>query len=208
MADLTEKIDDLICSFEGGGDLTMDTVAMLIFGWAVFGVMVLAISKYVYGRYFAGVAVTSEPTVVKKAASVAETSAPAVTNVQEQSKNGDGEKVAPKSEGGLVFSKMSTSRSGGKFVPPTPPLRKRLSTKKGSGPAVSGSRTLAHIIPPSAAGPDSECVHWINELFTWLYSNSDAVDDVFNVWLQCLNDYTKKSVVEVSIIKQLLKILT
>lgn len=198
MADLTEKIDDLICSFEGGGDITMDTVAMLIFGWAVVALLVLAISKYVHGRFFAKAIVNNETPVVKKVIPGSEVSTTAASSASERLSDSDGEKV--KSDGGLVFSKMGAPRSSGKFVPPTPPLRKRLSTKKGSGPIPAGLRTHASITPPTVTGPDPVCVRWVNELFVWLYSNLIIVDELLSVWLQTLNEYAKKSVVEVSIL--------
>jgi hypothetical protein len=62
MADLADSIDDLICSFEGGGETTMDTVAMLIFGWMVFGLFVLLIGKFIYGRYMGS---SEDPTETK-----------------------------------------------------------------------------------------------------------------------------------------------
>lgn len=51
MADLADQIDDYICSFEGVGDLTMDTLAMLIFAWAVLGLFLLWLCKYLYKKY-------------------------------------------------------------------------------------------------------------------------------------------------------------
>lgn len=51
MADLADQIDDFICTFEGVGDLTMDTLAMLIFAWAVGGLILLWLCKFLYGKY-------------------------------------------------------------------------------------------------------------------------------------------------------------
>lgn len=51
MADLADQIDDYICSFEGVGDLTMDTLAMLIFAWAVIALFVLWLCKFLYNKY-------------------------------------------------------------------------------------------------------------------------------------------------------------
>lgn len=200
MADLTEKIDDLICSFESGGDFTMDTVAMLIFGWAVLGVVVLALTKYVYGRFFAKKApVSNEPILSKKVASGTESSGVSSTTTttsathKEQSK----EMSKDKSDGLSLYSKTSSAKTGGKFVPPTPPLRKRLSTKKGSALIPAVSRTPTQIPSLSITGPDFECVQWVNELYMWIYSNSDIANEILNVWLQTLNDYMKNSTDEV-----------
>lgn len=51
MADLADQIDDYICSFEGVGDLTMDTLAMVIFAWAVMALFLLWLCKFLYNKY-------------------------------------------------------------------------------------------------------------------------------------------------------------
>lgn len=51
MADLADQIDDFICSFEGVGDLTMDTLAMFIFAWAVLALFLLWLCKFLYKKY-------------------------------------------------------------------------------------------------------------------------------------------------------------
>lgn len=51
MADLADQIDDYICSFEGVGDLTMDTLAMLIFAWAVVALFLVWLCKFLYTKY-------------------------------------------------------------------------------------------------------------------------------------------------------------
>jgi hypothetical protein len=38
----------------------------------------------------------------------------------------------------------------------------------------------------------------VNRVFQWLYSDLSAVSEVIGVWIQALNDFTKKSVAEVS----------
>lgn len=49
--DLADQIDDYICSFEGIGDLTMDTLAMFIFVWAVLALFLLWLCKFLYNKY-------------------------------------------------------------------------------------------------------------------------------------------------------------
>lgn len=197
MADLADRIDDLICSFEGGGDTTMDTVAMLIFGWTVLGLFVLAIGKYVYARFFAKINV-SKDTAAPSAIAETVATVPVNSATEPIADISDGEKPITKSDVGTVFAKTSSARSGGKFVPPTPPIRKRLSTKKGSGPTPAGPRTYALATPPTATGADPESVRWVNEVFLWLYSDLVILNELLNVWIQTLNEFTKKSVAEVS----------
>ncbi|XP_067003359.2 phospholipid transfer protein C2CD2L isoform X3 [Anabrus simplex] len=191
MADLADRIDDLICSFEGGGDTTMDTVAMLMFGWMIFGLVVLAIGRYIYSRFLSTPTDTKEkvPVVVEPKAIVA-------SSVSE-----DGTAVpAPKEAPKIV------PRPAGGTVPPTPPVRKRLSTKKGSGPSPSPSRSTL-VPPPLATGPDSESVQWVNEVFYWLYTDLVIVNEILGVWIQALNEYCKKSVTEHGVGVEFVRIL-
>ncbi|XP_034944691.1 uncharacterized protein [Chelonus insularis] len=62
MADLAERVDDLICSFDSSGDTTMDTLSMLIFGWMLFGLIVLCVGKYIYNRFVLHEKIGSSPT--------------------------------------------------------------------------------------------------------------------------------------------------
>lgn len=52
--DLAESVDDLICAFDGTGDRTMDTLAMLVFGWLLAALFVLWLGRLLYGRFVAG----------------------------------------------------------------------------------------------------------------------------------------------------------
>lgn len=186
MADLADKIDDLICSFEGGGDSTMDTVAMLVFGWTVLVLFGLAIAKYVYARFIRKVPV-SVPSETKPLTEAVPVKTPE-TDVKPETKA-----VAPVAT--AAKPTVSAARSGGKYVPPTPPLRKRLTAKKGSGPSPSPNHRQT---PPTASGPDAEAVRWTNALLAWVYTDPNALDELVNVWIQNLNDSSKKSVEEVS----------
>lgn len=51
MADLAERVDDLICSFDSSGaGATMDTLSMLIFGWMLLGLVILCVGKFIYNK--------------------------------------------------------------------------------------------------------------------------------------------------------------
>lgn len=70
--DLADKIDEYICTIDGVSDLTMDNLAMALFGWAVGGLVVVGLAKYLYGRYaakkqnaIAGTAAGTDVKVVK-----------------------------------------------------------------------------------------------------------------------------------------------
>ncbi|KAK9510046.1 hypothetical protein O3M35_004919 [Rhynocoris fuscipes] len=179
MEDLADKIDDLICTFEGGGDTTMDTVAMYMFGWMLFGLVVLGVGRFAYGKFIRTRLSSTDKTVTPKT-DVAEVIKPAKAVVTESAK--------------------PVAASAGKYVPPTPPVRKRLGSKSGrpTGLVVKPKSSTVIHPPPTATGPESESVKWVNDFFTWLYSDIVVVNELLNTWIQSLNEFTKKSVAEVS----------
>jgi len=192
MADLADKIDDLICSFEGGGDSAMDTLAMLVFGWTVLALFVLAIAKYVYARFVKKSAV---PADVVKAVTVSTDAAKTDTAtpvVKPEVKSVPAAAAAPTRRG----SAGGRVGNGGKFVSPTPPLRKRLSAKGAPSP-VGSARPGPGVTLPTVTGPDPEAVRWVNELLYWLYSDGNGLEEIVNVWIATLNELAKKSVEEV-----------
>lgn len=49
--DLADQIDDYICTFEGLGDITMDSLAIFIFIWAVLALFLVWLCKFLYQKY-------------------------------------------------------------------------------------------------------------------------------------------------------------
>ncbi|CAH1389002.1 unnamed protein product [Nezara viridula] len=184
MEDLADKIDDLICTFEGGSDTTMDTIAMYMFGWMLVGLIVLGVGRYAYARFIR----TKD---VKEKSDTSEVTTPVLkTDVSTT------DSTKP-----LVKESSKPVASGGKYVPPTPPVRKRLGSKSGAGVVrptglvKSKSSSMTHP-PPTATGAESESVKWVNELFLWLYTDLVVVNELLNAWILSLNEFTKKSVAE------------
>lgn len=85
-------------------------------------------------------------------------------------------------------------KSGG-YVPPTPPVRKRL-TRQSPAPDLKKTK---YVPAPQCTGADNICVLWVNDVFQWLYNDLVIVNELLSLWIQSLNDYTKKSVAEVSL---------
>lgn len=169
MADLADKIDDLICTFDGTLNTTLDTLTMYAFGVFVFVLLVLVVSYHFYGKHRKPKSITSEK----------------VLNI-----NGVDAKTKD-------VQKNAGSLGSGKTVPSTPPLRKRLGSKSGKIANITPSKTKTHILPPVAMGPEAESVKWVNELFTWLYSDLVVVNELVSLWIQSLNESMKSCVAEV-----------
>ncbi|XP_036147981.1 uncharacterized protein LOC105836218 isoform X3 [Monomorium pharaonis] len=233
MADLAERVDDLICSFDSTGETTMDTLSMLIFGWMLFGLVVLCVGKFVYNRFvlneFTTVptttatvtsssqfskdghtrhdevtsAVTSGSIVGKlfdksKSVSPSSTSSSLLTRTGTGSAAGGGGTVgaaaaaAAASGGGIGAIAGVRSPSPGGYVPPTPPIRKRL-TRKTSGALISPSRSSRALHLPTATGANAEAVRWVNELIVWLHHDLVILNELLATWVASLNDFTAGS---------------
>ncbi|KAL6259427.1 hypothetical protein P5V15_009349 [Pogonomyrmex californicus] len=253
MADLAERVDDLICSFDSTGETTMDTLSMLIFGWMLFGLVVLCVGKYVYNRFVlnelsaaaaatsssslqlgkdghayhgesavtmsaaSGTAVgklldkskstlvssTSSSSLARAGAGVAggggTVSAAAVTagnsssgGTTAGSSGGNGSGGGGGGGGGTSVVAGTRSPSPGGYVPPTPPIRKRL-IRKTSGALISPSRSSRALHLPTATGADAEAVRWVNELIVWLHHDLVILNELLATWVVSLNDFTAGS---------------
>lgn len=189
--DLAENVDDLICAFDGIGDTTMDTLAMFLFGWILAAFFVLWLGKFVYGKFLAKQQKSNEVKAKIETSSTAEeklTVAAASTTTSS---------VISDSVDGKVSIKKSSSlpKVAAKGVPATPPVRRRL-TRQSPGPDLKKSK---YIPAPQCTGADNVSVLWINDVFQWLYNDLVIVNEILQVWIQSLNDYCRKSDVEVSI---------
>ncbi|KMQ98043.1 serine threonine-protein kinase d3 [Lasius niger] len=239
MADLAERVDDLICSFDSAGETTMDTLSMLIFGWMLFGLVVLCVGKYVYNRFVLNeLAVTAAAsssaqlgkdshhgesggvltgTVVGKLFDRSKSTSPSSTSPSPLVRAGTGGAGGGTTTGasgtasaasgggggggggGSVGGGVGTgavagvrSPSPGGYVPPTPPIRKRL-TRKTSGGLVSPSRSSRALHLPTATGADAEAVRWVNELIVWLHYDLVILNELLATWVVSLNDITAGS---------------
>lgn len=168
--DLAEAVDDLICVLDGSVDTTMDTLAMLLFGWVLAAIFLLWLGKAIYERFVVGRSSKTTPGTLTKT----ESSPDVLDAVKKQPV------IVPK--------------AAGAFVPPTPPVRRRL-TRQSPAPEARKSRFVP---APQATGPDNIVVLWVNDVFQWLYNDFVIVNELLQVWILALNEYTKKSVTEVS----------
>ncbi|XP_024227970.1 uncharacterized protein LOC100746676 isoform X12 [Bombus impatiens] len=206
MADLAERVDDLICSFDSAGDTTMDTLSMLIFGWMLFGLVVLCVGKYVYNRFVLN-ELGSGAIVTAKDGHIVHGDSVGVSGGAGAGGAGGG--------GGTAGGGGGGGGSGGKLLS----LGKQKIVSSGSvslgagagggGSAGSGSHAAAPhpsvISParsskslnlPTATGADPDAVRWVNEIIVWLYSDPAILDQLLAAWVASLNDFTSNSVDE------------
>lgn len=182
MADLAEAVDDFICSFDYM-DTAMDNLVMLIFIWILFSLVLLGIAKWAYGRFVkkAEVKVIDE-TVTKKPATEIVASADSVLATSAKVRSAT-----------LKASKPSS------FVPPTPPNKKRLG-RMSPGPEQLNPKKHQSLVIPVCTGSDPPSVQWVNELLAWLYNDLVIVNELVQQWIVSMNEFSKKSVEEVSVL--------
>jgi len=237
MADLAERVDDLICSFDSAGETTMDTLSMLIFGWMLFGLVMLCVGKYVYNRFVLNeLAATSSSSsqlgkdghvqgesvvtvssaagntigrLFDKSKSVSPSSTSSSPPTRATASTGGGATTNAVSGTGAISGTAAAAAGGGTgaitsarspspggYVPPTPPVRKRL-TRKTSGALISPSRSSRALHLPTATGADAEAVRWVNELIVWLHYDLVILNELLALWVASLNDFTVGSTDEV-----------
>ncbi|XP_050315110.1 C2 domain-containing protein 2 isoform X2 [Anthonomus grandis grandis] len=181
--DLAEAVDDLICVLDGSGEATMDTLAMFLFGWILAALFVLWLGKAIYQRF----------TARGKSTQTTTTTTPAQESPDSLDFGGGAKKqpiIAPKATGA--------------FVPPTPPVRRRLTRQS---PAPEAGRKGRYVAAPQCTGPDNVVVLWVNDVFQWLYSDFVIVNEMLQVWLGAVNEYAKRSVAEQGIGVELVRVL-
>lgn len=179
--DLAEVVEDLICTFDGSGDTTMDTLAMLVFGWILVALFVLWLGKIIYEKLQA------------KSTAKANEIAQKTKLIESTAKTTDSVDIGDAKVGKKVASKSGSSAGAAGYVPPTPPVRKRL-TRQSPAPEVKKPKFIP---APQCTGPDNVCVLWVNDVLQWLYNDFVIVNELLAVWIQSLNEFAKKSVAEV-----------
>lgn len=175
--DLAESVDDLICTFDGFGDTTMDTLAMFIFGWILAALFLLWLGKILYNKY-----------IIKRDAKSK------VEPVKVEEKKAQSDAIDSPAKTSVVKSVSATTKGGKGYVPPTPPVRKRI-TRQSPGPDLN--RKLKYVPAPQCTGPDNVSVLWVNDFFQWLYNDLEVVNELIGVWIRNLNGYAQKASNEV-----------
>ncbi|XP_043642096.1 uncharacterized protein LOC122612494 isoform X4 [Drosophila teissieri] len=214
--DLADQIDDYICSFEGLGDLTMDSLAIFIFLWAVLALFSVWLIKLLYHKYLnkdkAPSAANSRQT------SVAPTSASPTSSAGKTEKrlSEPRDLLATKSKvEGLDLSKPLAGASGGRGRSSASPLnsggaaaggpRRRVVRQSSTGPE---NRKKRYVPPPSnVVGPETSSVTWTSQVFRWLYSDLVIVNELLMSWVIAINDTLRKSVEEHGVAVEVVRVL-
>ncbi|XP_034142227.1 uncharacterized protein LOC117592447 isoform X6 [Drosophila guanche] len=211
--DLADQIDDYICSFEGLGDLTMDSLAIFIFLWAVLALFSVWLCKLLYHKYLnkekpTSAANSRQSSVVPGAAAVVSSSKP------EKRLSEPRDMLATKSKV-EDLSKPLTGGSAGRGRSSASPLsggaagaagpRRRVVRQSSTGPE---NRKKRYVPPPSnVVGPETSSVTWTSQVFRWLYSDLVIVNELLMSWVIAINDSLRKSVEEHGVAVEVVRVL-
>ncbi|KAL7737149.1 hypothetical protein ACLKA6_005357 [Drosophila palustris] len=220
--DLADQIDDYICSFEGLGDLTMDSLAMFIFLWAVLALFSVWLCKLLYHKYLnkganvagsasnsrqgsvapAGGALASGGAKIEKRLSEPRELLATKAKVDDLSK--------PLTGGGSAGRGRSTASpmgggSGGGAGGAAGGARRRMVRQSSTGPE---NRKKRYVPPPSnVVGPETSSVTWTSQVFRWLYSDLVIVNELLMSWVIAINDTLRKSVEEHGVAVEVVRVL-
>ncbi|KRF99144.1 uncharacterized protein Dwil_GK17967, isoform G [Drosophila willistoni] len=218
--DLADQIDDYICSFEGLGDLTMDSLAMFIFLWAVLALFSVWLCKLLYSKYLnkkpASAANSRQSSVAPGGLSTGSGSA---TGKPEKRLSEPRDLMATKTKvddlakplvGGISAGRGRSSASpgaigggggGGGAAGP----RRRVVRQSSTGPE---NRKTRYVPPPSnVVGPETSSVTWTSQVFRWLYSDLVIVNELLMSWVIAINDSLRKSVEEHGVAVEVVRVL-
>lgn len=209
--DLADQVDDYICTFEGFGDIAMDSLAMFVFIWSLFVLISIWLGKFLYSKYIKKDVTVDTSSTATTVPSVAKTVAP-VSSAIPVRKSEPREIVRHNGGGG------GGGGGGGRGLSATPsradtPLasqaqlaRKRLS-RKSPGPELR-TRSRHTPIPQNIMGEDSSNITWVTRTFRWLYSDLTIVNELLQTWTVAVNDFIRSELRKEDITIEIVRILS
>lgn len=197
--DLADQVDDYICTFEGLGDLVMDSLAMFVFIWSLCVLFLIWLGKFLYHKYVKktqGSPITDQATqnLVKQASVVSNVPIRKSEPKEMHGINGAGIRSGSAGGGG-GFAGGGIGGGGGKPMRADTPLggpaavRKRL-TRRSPGPEIK--QRHRHVqIPQNIMGQDAQSTTWVTKTFRWLYSDLTIINELLHTWTVAINDFIK-----------------
>lgn len=213
--DLADQVEDYICTFEGFGDIAMDSLAMFVFIWSLCVLVSIWLGKFLYSKYIKKGEVSSVETTsssVSSTASIAKT-VPTVTSTAPIRKSEPREIARSGGMGG-----GGGGGGGGRGLSGTPiradtPLasqaqlaRKRLS-RKSPGPEIR-ARSRHTPVPQNIMGEDPSSTTWATRTFRWLYSDLTIVNELLQNWTVAVNDFIRSELRKEDVTIEVVRVLS
>ena len=171
---MADRLDDLICTFHPGSS-TMETLAILLLGWIIFGTILTIVGKFVYSRLLFDGPV-NETTTLNSTTPPLPAAVPPLP--VEKTNLSNTERF------------ISTLKSN-----PPPALPKLTRSKSGSSKSVDQPHYHAEV--PSVTGSNSDCVKWVTNCLSYTYTRTQILLDLNNSWKESLNIHIKHAEIEV-----------
>jgi len=169
----------------------METLAILLLGWIIFGTILTIIGRFVYSKLLLDVPKDDLIDPAPPAPPPSSTSSPTVPTVAEKSNLSNTERF------------INTLKSN---PPPAPPKLLQRS-KSGSIRSSDGHQhQLGHQLGhqqhpdvPQVAGSNGDCVKWVTAALSFVYSRNQLWNDLIVSWKESLNASTKRAEIETGV---------
>lgn len=168
---MADRLDDLICTFHPGAS-AMETLAILLLGWIIFGTILTIVGKFVYSRLL-----LDPPKETHALNSTAPPLTAAVTPPPVEKPN-----------------ISNTERFINTLKSNPPPALPKLTRAK----SVSSKSVDHHPDVPSVTGSNSDCVKWVTSYLSFVYTRPQVLSDLNTSWKESINNQTKQSEIEVN----------
>lgn len=149
----------------------METLAILLLGWIIFGTILTIVGKFVYSRLLL------DPP--KETHALNSTSPPLPSTV-----------VPPPVEKPNISNTERFINTLKSNPPPAPP---KLTRSK----SVSTKSVDQHPDVPTVTGSNADCVKWVTSCLSFVYGRPQILSDLIVSWKESLNNQTKQSEIEV-----------
>lgn len=210
--DLADQVEDYICTFEGFGDIAMDSLAMFVFIWSLCVLVSIWLGKFLYAKYIkkdvtaeVTTGVTTTPSVAKTVATVSSTAPARKSEPREVMRSGGMGGGGGGGGGGRGLS-GTPIRADTPLASQAQLARKRLS-RKSPGPEIR-TRSRHTPVPQNIMGEDASSTTWATRTFRWLYSDLTIVNELLQTWTIAVNDFIRSELRKEDITIEVVRILS
>ena len=179
--DMADRLDDLICTFHPGAS-AMETLAILLLGWIIFGAVLTLVGRFLYSKLLDVPKEALDPSATPPPLSLPATTKDAKSAISNKERFINDLKTKPPP----TLPKVARSRSSSTT---------RSVERVSQIPEANGSPTSGF---PIITGSNADCVNWVTGALSWLFKHPPVQNDLIELWKDKLNALTKISEVEVS----------
>lgn len=211
--DLADQIEDYICTFEGLGDITMDSLAMFVFIWLLCALFLIWLGKFLYYKYIkkgeSAVITETIPSTIVPSKTIPTVSSMPIRKSEPRDimRSGHGGGGGGGGGGGVSRALSSTPiRADTPLASQAQLARKRL-TRRSPGPEIK-SKSRHAPVPQNIMGEDTQSVSWASRTFRWLYSDLTIINELLQTWSLSVNDYIRSELKKQETTVEIVRVLS